>query len=410
MPEIVTPPTAPPASTPPAEPLAQSFDQTFPDDGLDSPPSPQPPPPAEPPPAEPPETPPTGDKPKTEPTTAKVPPKETPPAAPEGDKPPEFTPPTVGKASEIRAWAARVGKWAEKMTSKADKLQAKLAQLESQPPKQAEDTANLAQELATAKKRLEQYENDIRLTKYERSQEYAEKYQKPYQDAISRAYREVKELLVSEPNPDDPENPRERAATQADFDEIYGMPLGLATRTAKQKFGDAAMIVLQHRQQIRQLAESAYAAVEEYKTKGGEVETQTKAQQVQHEQAMKRMFDMATEGHAKRAPELFQERDGDDEGNELLTKGRNFAATVFSGNDGLTPQQVAFRDAMAYNRLAAYPRILRDLKKAQTELAESQKTIESLRSSGPGPVKPSAGKKEETPNESWETAFDKLPG
>lgn len=393
MPELETP--AAPATAAPTADLKSSFDTSFPDDGLDTPPEA----PAKPDKPETPEKPVKGEAPE-KPIKPEVPAKPEKPKAPDkpesatdDEAPTDFTPPQVGSSKDLKAWATRVGKWAQKMTSKAATLENELKQARSQPPKQAEDTANLSKELAAAKKQLEEYEHNLRLTKYERSNEYREKYQRPYETAIARANKEVKELIAYEPNPEDPENPRERAATEADFAEIYNLPLGQATKLARARFGDAATIMLQHRQNIRQLAESAYQAVEEYRAKGGEEEQRTKAEAAQRETAMGQMFEKAREGHAKRAPKLFTERDGDEEGNSLLTKGRDFASSVFGGNEGLTPQQIAFRDGMAYNRLAAYPRLIRDVKKLEADLAEAQKTIEGLRSSGPGPAKGGADKK-----------------
>lgn len=308
----------------------------------------------------------------------------------------EYTPPKVATEKQTRGWALSMGKRAKRADMRAQELEMRVKQLEAQPPRQAEATSNMAAELAEAKKKLDQYENDLRLTKYERSGEYQEKYQKPYQAAVSRAYREVKELLVSEPKPnsqlDENGKPTEyidRQATQADFDELYGMPLGPATRLAKQKFGDAAMIVLQHRQNIRQLAEQAFEAVEAFKGKASQVETQTKAQEAQRAEGMLRMFNFASEAHAKKNAEMFLPRDGDTEGNELLTKGRDFATSVFAGNDGLAPQQVAMRDARALNWLTAYPRLARDVKKLRGELDAANKTIEELRGSSPGKPTPS---------------------
>lgn len=405
--EIETP--AAPAATAPTADLKTSFDASFPDDGLDTPP-------------EAPvreaavENPPERKSPDTSTSSAKS--KETDSSkgatsadasaasktstgkadsssADDAEAPTDFTPPQVGSSKDLKAWATRVGKWAQKMTSKAATLENELKQARSQPPKQAEDTANLSKELAAAKKQLEEYEHNLRLTKYERSNEYREKYQRPYETAIARANKEVKELIAYEPNPEDPENPRERAATEADFAEIYNLPLGQATKLARARFGDAATIMLQHRQNIRQLAESAYQAVEEYRAKGGEEEQRTKAEAAQRETAMGQMFEKAREGHAKRAPKLFMERDGDEEGNALLAKGRDFAASVFGGSEGLTAPQVSFRDAMAYNRLSCYPRLVRDVKKLESDLAEAQKTIESLRSSSPGPAKAGGEKKSE---------------
>lgn len=410
MPELATPPTAPPTTPAPvpeahvAPPAAtsQSFDAAFPDDGLDTPPEPAPKPAPEPAKAKT-----EGKSPEAKTTTpAKEGKTEEAPAEPESKPEHEFTPPQVAKPNELKKWAQRMGLKAQKAEAQVQQLTTRIAQLEAQPPKQLEDTANLAQELAAAKKQIGQYENELRLTKYERSGEYREKYQAPYQQAVNRAYREVKELIAFEPNPEDPENPRERTATPADFDEIYQLPLGQASRVAKAKFGDAANIVLNHRQTIRQLAEAAYAAVEEYKGKGTEYETQTKAQQAQMEAAKIKMFEMAREGHAKRSAELFLPRDGDNEGNELLQKGQAFASAVFGGDEGLTPQQVVFRDSMAFNRLASYPRLVRDVKALRSQLAEAEKTIEGLRASGPGPAKATGEKKTDSSAGDWRTDFD----
>jgi hypothetical protein len=70
--------------------------------------------------------------------------------------------------------------------------------------------------------------------------------------------------------------------------------------------------------------------------------------------------------------------------------------SIFQGSEGLTPQDIAKRDGIAYNRLAAYPRLMRDLRKARAELDEAKATIEELRGSGPGTPKPAAAKPQET--------------
>lgn len=399
--------TAPPASSPAPEPQFADFDKAFPDDGLDSP-EPAPAPKTETPKPSPAEAPKQSDKPVPEkPTPDK--PADKPADEPEGVEGDEYNPPQVAKPSELRGWALRMGKKAKQANEQLTQLQQRLRVLESQPPRQAEQTGNLAAELAEAKKRLEAYESDLRLSKYERSQEYKDKYQAPYQQAVQRAYREVKELLVSEPNPEDPDNPRERAATQADFDEIYALPLGQASKLARAKFGDAAAIVMQHRQQIRQAAEAAFNAVEEYKGKAAQYETETKAQAAAREAGMLKMFTMATEGHSKRNPEVFLPRDGDNEGNELLEKGKGFASMVFGGNDGLSPQQIAMRDGRAFNWLTAFPRLMRDVKTLRAQIAEANQTIEQLRGSGPGKPKTAAEPAPKTAG-SWEEEFDaKVP-
>ncbi len=370
-------PTAPETTMPtPSAPAFADFDATFPD-GLDDPtPAPSSPPASEP-------VLPSGDAPTgagaPTPKTDKAPEKPVEQKAPD-ETPDEYTPPQVAKPNELRGWALRMGKEKKAAVKELEEVKARLRQLESQPPRQQADNSALAQQLQAANQRIEQYEHDLRLTKYERSGEYRDKYEKP-------------------------DNPKERAATQSDFDEVYSLPLGQATKLAKQKFGDASGIVLQHLEKIRDHMESAFAAVEQYKNQGSEQEKMTQAQAAQREAGMAQMFTQATQSYAKKFSEMVSPRDGDTEGNDLLTKGQQFASFVFAGNENLNPVDVVRRDARAYSWLSAYPRLARDVKSLKTQLSEAQKTIESLKSSGPGKPKPSS-ETAPSPAKTWESAFD----
>src|SRR5512139_3852974 len=175
--------TAPALASAPAASLFAAFDAAFPDDGLDSPaPAPSPKPASKPDSASVPTTPQaeTDSAPTTgadagksakssEKSTDASPAKPAKPAE-EEDLGEEFTPPQVAKPSELRGWALRQAKKAKQATERLTEMEGRLRQLEAQPPRQAQDNSALAAELAEAKKRLEQYESDLRLTKYERSQ------------------------------------------------------------------------------------------------------------------------------------------------------------------------------------------------------------------------------------------------
>ena len=167
------------------------------------------------------------DKPKAEPA-------EKPTAQPATEPEDEYTPPQVAKPSELRGWALRMGKKAKEARTEAAALQSRIKALETAPPKQLEDNSAMAQELAATKKRLESYEQDLRMTRYERSQEYREQFQKPYQDGrvegiqgdkrASGSRNQIQKILKIR---------KSDAATPADFDEIYGFPLAKPRRLAK---------------------------------------------------------------------------------------------------------------------------------------------------------------------------------
>lgn len=415
MPEPTTlePPTAP-TPTPTPSPTMDAFDQTFAD--LDTPSAPTPPPTPEPEPA----PTPTPDRPKDPATGKFIPKTEKPveqkpePKAPEKPvEPPkpaagsDFEPPQVAKPSELRNWAKRMGTRAEQAEQNISKLNAKIRELESRQAPQV-DTRALTDELVATKKRLQEYEGELKVTRYERSGEYKEKYEKPYQDAVRNAYADITELLVSVPDPNDPENTKERQATPQDFDEVYSLPLGPATKLAKQKFGDAYTEVLKHRSAIKSAAKAAMDAVAEHKGKAAEFEQQQTAQQKLEQEGRSQMFSQAVQAIAEKYPNLFGEREGDTTWNENLHKGRHMADLAFGDRQGLTPQQSAILDAQVHARVSAFPGLRAENDSLRQQLEAKDKEIAELRGSSPG--KPGAAPVDTKGDDSHMTldqAFDK---
>lgn len=414
MPEPATlePPVSPtPTPTPSA--ALEDFDKTFAD--LEPSPAPTPEPTPEPAKPTPPREPETGKftKADTKPAPAPTPEPAKAPEKVEAPKPatPEFEPPQVAKPSELRSWAKRMGTRAEQAEQNLSRLNAKIRELESRPQQQG-DLKAVTEELATAKKRLEEYEGELKVTRYERSHEYKEQYEKPYQNAVRSAYADVGELLVSVPNPEDPENPKERQATAADFDEVYQLPLGPATKLAKQKFGDAYTEVLKHRSNIKNAAKAALEAVEAHKGKAAEFEQQQTAQQRLEMEGRSRMFGEAIQAISQKYPTLFGEREGDTTWNENLQKGRHMADLAFGDRGGLTPQQSAILDAQIHARVSAFPAMRARMDNLEQQLAAKDKEIAELRGSSPG--KPGSAPVETKGDDSKLTldqAFDKfVPG
>lgn len=403
-------PTVAPSPTPEAprtpSPALEDFDRTFSD--LDETPAPEPPPTPEPTPT------PTG-TPK-DPETGKFVPKTVEPTTPPKPEPAptktqgaEFEPPQVAKPSELRNWAKRMGGRAEQAEQERNQLKARIRELESNPAKSI-DTKALTEELAATKKRVDEYEGELKITRYERSAEYKTQYEKPYQNAVQNAYGEVKELLVSEPNPEDPENPRERQAVAGDFDEVYTLPLGQATKLAKQKFGDAAAIVLGHRKAIKDAARSAMEAIDSHKSKAAEYEQQQTAQQKMQEEGRARMFNDALTAIADKYKDLLGERDGDSRWNEGLSKGRQMADLAFSDRKQLTPTQSAILDAQIHARVTSFPALKAERDALKSEKAALQKEVEELRASGPGKPGAVAPKSSEPSPDGMtlDQAFDKM--
>lgn len=414
-PTLEAPPTATP-STP--SPALEDFDRTFAD--LDTTPAPAPTPaqPSTPAPSErstPPKDPETGkftkpsDKPEPAPAPAPKPQTEAPKPEPPTEAPKglqEFDPPQVAKPSELRTWAKRMGSRAEQAERQLSQLNAKIRQLETQHPNV--DVGALTKELADAKKRLDDYEGELKVTRYERSGEYKDKYEKPYQNAVKSAYNEVGELLVTVPNPNDPDNPQERQATAQDFDEVYALPLGQAAKLARQKFGDSAPIVIGHIKAIKGAAKAALDAIGEHKGKAAEFEQQETAQKRLIEEGRSRMFGEAVNAIVNKYPALFGERDGDSAWNENLNKGRSMADLAYSDRKTLTPAQSAILDAQIHARISAFPALRVENESLKSQLAAKDKEISELRGSGPGKPSSSAPKTESAGEMTMEAAFDKM--
>lgn len=405
--EPVAPSPAPAASpepapsTPPPQSAAESFDAAFPDDGLDSPE------PAKPAGAEPAAAP---EKPKE--TEGKL---DKPVPAPEDKKPEtpesptgEYEPPKVGKPSELRSWASRMGARARKAEGEISELRQKLEQLESRPTS-PDKTAALSQQLAAAQKEAQNYREQLRAVSYQRDPEFQEKYTAPRVAAVKEAYREIGELTVSVPDPDGVSDPSERPATAKDFDEVYFAPTTTAAiNLAKQKFGDAWTIPFEHRKTIRRLMQAENAASEEWAKTAEQRENARQAETTQRSVAMEQMFKTARDAYAKKNPQMFAERTGDPIDAELMTKATQFADAVFGGNEGLTPQQIVMRDARAYSWLRTYPRIARDLKSARMEIDELKKTIDTMKGSSPGKASATPAETKSTENEGWEQSFERM--
>lgn len=366
--------------------LDQSFDERFSDLDAAATPSPTPDTPK---PDAPPAAPakPAGAKVEPTPDKTKAP---AAPKEPEGDE--QYVAPAEGTMSKVRSWGTRMAAMAKKATSEARQLREKIEELQKAPPRPTEskDVAALTAKLAAAEKRLADYEGTLQLTRYERSQDYKEKYETPWRNHQVEAEADVEQMIVTEPNPDDPDTSKERPATKADFEEIYALSLGPASRLAYKKFGpEQAPTIMQHYRQLHADARAAYNAIADHKTKGDEFEKQTVAQKAQEQQQRDTLWQQVHEKILAKYPQYFDERADDKEWNDALAKGRAISDLKFTPAwDKLTPQQQVALDAQIYHRTAAFPALLGQVKSLETKLAEANKIIEQLRGSGPG--KPSA--------------------
>jgi len=410
MPPDTAPPATPapaaPSPTPSPAPAAPSpgggddgspsatdaFDKQF---DLDPPASPATPAPAAPSPA--PAPPKPGAAPAKPAAAAKPGAAPAKPGAPAAPAPTEFDDvegvqvPRFKSDKDFRGWGLKGYKEAKQLRQDLQALQAKHEEISAKVPQTETERKQLADKLAAVEKQFNEVQEELKYQNYQRSDEYKKNYEKPYHDAISRAHQEIAEFTVNEedrtqaPDGDGKYPMKERQATPADFDEIYGMKLGPATKLASKKFGPEALpIVMNHYNAIRGLAQKALGALNEWKEKSAQREKDMATQRVQTAQQVEALWTQVNADIKAKNPDLFDERKDNKEWNENLAKGTAMADAYFSDRTNMPVQQRVVFDAQVRNRIAAFPALVGHVRKLEAELAQAQKDIAELRGSGPG--------------------------
>ncbi len=346
---------------------------------------------------------------------------------PKDDKPKDDEPKTN---PELRtAYAALKDKVAkdEPKLKRLPELEAKIKELESRDETTTKATQ---QEIESVKKRNTELEQHMRFVDYEKSTEYRDQFQKPYEDAWGSALRELKGLTMKI---EDPKTGEEivREVTQADI--AYFANLDPATRRTEinRLFPEDREEVKRHINNISTLAEKANAAREKAK---GEAETHAKTQteaQRQSQAQRAKLWKQTNESLATKYPKWFGKDEGDPEGNALFDKGKAFSDLVFSPTD-LTPERIEllpqmFKEAIqsskpfsqealvklhaiAANKLANHDRAITKLKAATARIAELEKSLKEYEDSGPDTILPGArrnGAVEEQSDEDELRALDR---
>lgn len=420
MPAPAAPPAAPVApakpATPPAAPPPQNdaaiFDKEIDDDlaAMDDS-RPVTPPPKSP------------DKPPAQPVK--------PAEKPAGEKPDEKAaseqtpaePVRPVKAADLRnAYEGLKKKVREEFEPKIVRLQ---QQIEEFQKKASTEVEPVTKKLQAAEKRLEELESEIKYVNYQKSAEFRDKYEKPYQEAWAKAISDLAELSV--PGEDGP-----RQATQADLLQIANLPLGEARKLAREMFGDSADDVMAHRRIIRDLSEAQRQALDTARKSAGEREKQIAEQsQAAHAQTIK-LWQGANDELAKKYPHWFSPKEGDNDGNTLLNKGFALADLHFIGIKDLTPEQVEMLparfqeaiktrgdltiqdrvalDALIRNKVASHDRLALRLKSANAKIAELEGELAEFKKSEPpgGKAGEGGGKTGTSPMEEADAELERI--
>lgn len=277
----------------------------------------------------------------------------------------------------------------EQYKSKSSQLEKELAEIKSKeiPEKERED---LRAAMKKFEERNKELEDEIRYVNYEKSSEFKEKYQQPYEKAWEVAIAELSEIPVT-----DPQNGNVRAADSNDLWELVNMSLGPARARANEVFGDFADDVMAHRKEIKKLLETRAMALKEAKTNGAKrEETQLKERQMAESASTTVIketwdkWDKHAQNHEKWG-KYFVPVDGDQEGNSRLAKGYQLVDRAFSDdirNPNLNSDQrsqAIQRLVAVRNRAAAFSRLVYQNDQLQSKLDAMSKELEEFKKSTP---------------------------
>jgi hypothetical protein len=306
--------------------------------------------------------------------------------APDDDKPPQFR-----TSKEMRAWGDRQFAEAKKAKQEKQALEAKLATLEGKSPQTAEGEAILATKIADLQKQIQSYESVIEHHAFENSAKYKTEFQQPYVAARDKAVKLVKDLRVKVKTgkQDDDGNPvlEQRQATEADWQRIYDLPTADAWDLAEELFGNRASLVMQHRENVSEKAESAISALNNHRQnldkQRTEAQQRERFQQVQNQNLWKTSNDKI--GQDPKRQEYWGEDKDDPESNTALARGFQIADLFFSeARDKMQPQERIMFDALVRHRIAGFSKLAHKNRKLAESGKEKDAEIAKLRGSAPG--------------------------
>jgi len=312
-----------------------------------------------------------------QPAPDKEPPKEPDDKQDEIDDEEEAPPTPTGKRPS--PW-----KLVESYKSKYQAAQHEIAELRNKTP---EPPKELSDRLSAIQKRNEELEQHIRFVDYSKSQEFVDKYQKPYEEAWTRAVTGLKGLKVQFTDPATSEVVA-RDMTPQDIAALAAMEPAAARMEIKNRFPEDAAEVRGYVDRIRDLSEAQSRALETEKTKGGEWQKQQAEQMKAVHEANGKLW-MQFNKEAAEKHEFLRPVEGDDERNTKLDKATAFVQRALSSNANdpkLTEEQRAqvIKEHVAVrNRAIAYSVLMHENKALKAQLAEREAALKAFEDSGP---------------------------
>lgn len=385
MPDTLTPP-APPAES---GGVAASFEKAFSPVAPTPTPAPEAPKTPETPPAETPQTPPADKKPEVAPEVK---------PAPAAKK--EFTDPEIEAERKSnpnhKAWKI-LDSIKAKYSTETAALKAEVERIKAKPVEGVADAAKikayedriaeLAEEGKTWRQRVEEAD-------YTRSEDYSNKFVKPFNNEKRRALDVVKSLTVTY---DKDGEPQTRQATESDFNQALNISDPAAQDAFIQKtFGHSAWRVVNHINELTRIREAANQAVTDHAAQYEKNKLERELRAKQEDEEFGRDFQSESE-RLKSDPDwgkYLSERQDDPEGSTIL-KTELAAYDELKETYGKLPlKERAAKAALIRARFAETPGLRREVKQLTGKVASLEAELAKFRGADPGnPIKTAVGGK-----------------
>lgn len=259
----------------------------------------------------------------------------------------------------------------------------------------------ILEENKTLKKRLEEVETELRYVDFTKSQEFRDKFEKPYQDAYDDAIEEVKEFQVLTPDGG------VRPATAQDFQRILQADTTEVRKLASDLFGESANDVLVMRRRLIEMNRNAQREAKRYREEAGKREQEKAIKAAEQQEGLKKLWESHSAAIAEKYPDYFAHIEGDDEYNKELDAGY---ATVDKAQDPKIPvTEKVERLAALRHRAAAFRAQVLVNRRLKARVAELEEVVKGYEESAPKAGKGgSEASRVSTEGDSMPSAFDEL--
>lgn len=267
-----------------------------------------------------------------------------------------------------------------KVKTERDSLRSELEKARTSKPAEDPEKLTLSEELKKTREAHQKLQEEIKYLDYSRSEEFQEKYYKPFVQAFEKGRAKVSSLTVTDENGD------RRKATAEDFDKIMQLRDDEAAELAAQMFGEAAgSIVMWHRERVLEANDAQSAALEEFRKTNTDRQKQINERKLEETKKANTLWTEYNKQAAEKFPKIFQPIEGDDKGNELLKKGFEKADFAFNLPPDMPLEQVVAIHSAIRNKAAAFGRLVYQNTQKDARIAELEKQLEQFKASEPGP-------------------------